>query len=421
MNNIVIIVENLSKYYRLGQINNGTLIKDIQSWIALKTGKEDPNSKIFDIYNGDKEGFWALKDINFEIQKGDRVGIIGRNGAGKSTLLKIISEITTPTTGDIYVKGKIASLLEVGTGFHPEMTGRENIYLNGAILGMSKKEIDSKINEIIEFSEIKKYIDTPVKRYSSGMYVRLAFAVAAHLDSDILIADEVLAVGDAAFQKKALGKMNELSTDTGRTVLFVSHNLNAVRQLCNKGIVLDKGKIIFYGDIEDAVTLYGNQDLHQLENSYDFKTFIRNGFNLGKICCINKISFLDKDMPKYQWGDSIRFSIDWQTAADIDNIIIGAVVQNSLDTPIGFAKLKMASKKYVAGEYNEIVNWDISNICPGIYKLYFQIYQIKETGAYQLVDQVDKIYFEIINKNSLEWKSRYWGNVELNDFESIMN
>ena len=256
-NDIAIKVEGLSKYYRLGVINNGTLFRDIQSWWSRKLGKTDPHSKIGSKYNPNKEGFWALKDLNFEIKKGDRVGIIGHNGAGKSTLLKLLSQITAPTEGRIKINGKIASLLEVGTGFHPEMTGRENIYMNGAILGMTHDEIDKKVKDIIEFSEIGEHIDTPVKRYSSGMYVRLAFAVAAHLDSDILIADEVLAVGDAAFQKKALGKMNELSSGEGRTVLFVSHNMAQVKNLCNKGIVLEKGRVVRQDDdIDKSINYY---------------------------------------------------------------------------------------------------------------------------------------------------------------------
>jgi len=229
MSDIAIKAEHLSKYYKLGVINNGTLFRDIQTWFALRQGKPDPHSKIGEHkYDGNDNGFWALKDLNFEIKQGDRVGIIGKNGAGKSTLLKILSRITAPTEGKVKIRGRVASLLEVGTGFHGELTGRENIYLNGAILGMKKKEVDRKIDEIIDFSGIEQHIDTPVKRYSSGMYVRLAFAVAAHLDSEILIADEVLAVGDAEFQKKALGKMNELSTGQGRTVLFVSHNMAAI-------------------------------------------------------------------------------------------------------------------------------------------------------------------------------------------------
>ena len=280
MGNIALKAENISKYYRLGQINNGTLYADIQSWFARKLGKEDPHAKIgFDSAQSDKDGFWALKDINFEIKQGDRVGIIGRNGAGKSTLLKVISEITTPTTGNIYIKGRVASLLEVGTGFHPEMTGRENIYMNGAILGMKKTEITRQLDEIIDFAEIEKYIDTPVKRYSSGMYVRLAFAVAAHLQSEILIADEVLAVGDAQFQKKAIGKMSDLSTSEGRTILFVSHQMNAVKSLCKSGIVLECGKIIKQGEIEDSISFY-QRDLFAQEKNEDLSEYDNEFFNL---------------------------------------------------------------------------------------------------------------------------------------------
>lgn len=257
MSDIVIKAENLSKYYRLGVINNGTLFRDIQTWWALKRGKDDPHSKIGqNKYDPTKEGFWALKDLNFEIHQGDRVGIIGKNGAGKSTLLKILSRITAPTEGSVKIKGRVASLLEVGTGFHGELTGRENIYLNGAILGMKRREVARKLDEIIAFSEIEHHIDTPVKRYSSGMYVRLAFAVAAHLESEILIADEVLAVGDAAFQKKALGKMNDLATGEGRTVLFVSHQIPAVVSLCNKGMFLQNGNIIPTNTLEDCINLY---------------------------------------------------------------------------------------------------------------------------------------------------------------------
>jgi len=273
MSDIAIKAEHLSKYYRLGVINNGTLFRDIQTWIAIKRGKPDPHSKIGEHkYDGTDDGFWALKDLNFEIKQGDRVGIIGKNGAGKSTLLKILSRITAPTEGCVKIRGRVASLLEVGTGFHGELTGRENVYLNGAILGMKKKEVDRKIDEIIDFSGIEKHIDTPVKRYSSGMYVRLAFAVAAHLDSEILIADEVLAVGDAEFQKKALGKMNELSTGQGRTVLFVSHNMAAVKSLCNKGMILEKGKIKFQSDnIDEAIGKYQNLAITKVSDEYIWK------------------------------------------------------------------------------------------------------------------------------------------------------
>nr|WP_255806192.1 ABC transporter ATP-binding protein [Treponema putidum] len=258
MSKTVIQVEELSKHYRLGVINNGSLFRDIQSWWALKRGKENPHSRIGEEkYLGSDTNFWALKDLTFNIHQGDRVGIIGKNGAGKSTLLKVLSRITAPTKGLIKIRGKISSLLEVGTGFHGELTGRENIYLNGAILGMKKMEIDGKLDEIIDFSGIEKHIDTPVKRYSSGMYVRLAFAVAANLDSDILIADEVLAVGDAEFQNKAIGKMSDLSSSQGRTVLFVSHNMTAVKRLCNRGMILENGMLKFESDsIDKAIDAY---------------------------------------------------------------------------------------------------------------------------------------------------------------------
>jgi len=266
MNNLIIKVENLSKIYRLGEIGTGTLSHDLNRWWANLRGKEDPFTKVGHINNHSTKGekgemVWALKDINFEVKQGEVVGIIGRNGAGKSTLLKILSQVTTPTTGHIKIKGRIASLLEVGTGFHPELTGRENIFLNGAILGMTKTEIRNKFDEIVDFAGVAKYIDTPVKRYSSGMYVRLAFGVAAHLEPEILIVDEVLAVGDAEFQKKALGKMQDVSTKDGRTVLFVSHNMAAVKKLCSKGIVLEHGKAIFDGKTNEAIDFYINKGL----------------------------------------------------------------------------------------------------------------------------------------------------------------
>lgn len=256
MNDIAIRIEHISKQYKLGVINTGTFFRDMQSLFARKMGKPDPHSKIGSEYYDGADSFWALKDVTFDIKKGDRIGIIGKNGAGKSTLLKLISRISAPTEGCIKINGRVASLLEVGTGFHRELTGRENIYLNGSILGMKKRQIDKILDEIIDFSGIERHIDTPVKRYSSGMYVRLGFAIAAHLDSDILIADEVLAVGDAKFQQKAIGKMNSISAEQGRTVLFVSHNMQAVQSLCNKGIVLEKGRLIYDGDIDDCVKEY---------------------------------------------------------------------------------------------------------------------------------------------------------------------
>ena len=314
----VIKAEHLSKYYRLGVINNGTLFRDIQTWIALKRGKEDPHSKIGEHkYDGTADGFWALKDLNFEIHQGDRVGIIGKNGAGKSTLLKILSRITAPTEGVVKLRGRVASLLEVGTGFHAELTGRENIYLNGAILGMKKKEVDRKLDEIIAFSEIEQHIDTPVKRYSSGMYVRMAFAVAAHLDSEILIADEVLAVGDAAFQKKALGKMNDLSTGQGRTVLFVSHQIPAVTALCNKGLFLEKGKIIPTNTLQDCIDLYLNRGCSSNEGFWEGE----EGDDRFKLYSVSMIAENGEKRRTFVRGEKIALIFDFEIFSAKENYV----------------------------------------------------------------------------------------------------
>ena len=279
--NIILDIENVSKQYRLGEVGTGSLQHDLKRWWANIRGKEDPFLKIGETNDrtqkGESDYVWALKDINFKVEQGHAVGIIGRNGAGKSTLLILLSRVTKPTTGTIKYKGRIASLLEVGTGFHPEMTGRENIYLNGAILGMTRKEITRKFDEIVDFAGVERYIDTPVKRYSSGMYVRLAFAVAAHLESEILIVDEVLAVGDAEFQKKCLGKMGDVTKGEGRTVLFVSHNMTAVKELCNNGILMKYGQIAHQGDILETILEY--QKDYELSTTYlaeSFETAVGN-------------------------------------------------------------------------------------------------------------------------------------------------
>lgn len=260
MSNTVIEFNNVGKQYILGTIGTGTLSQDLNRWWARIRGKEDPFLKIGDTNDrtqkGDSRFVWALRDINFKVEQGDVVGIVGKNGAGKSTLLKILSRVTSPTTGDIKIKGRIASLLEVGTGFHPEMTGRENIFMNGSIMGMTKAEIKSKFDEIVDFAGVAKYVDTPVKRYSSGMMVRLGFAIAAHLEPEILVVDEVLAVGDAEFQKKAIGKMQDVSKGEGRTVLFVSHNMAAVRSLCTHGVMLKNGIVDYMGNIPDTLDHY---------------------------------------------------------------------------------------------------------------------------------------------------------------------
>ncbi|TVZ54850.1 lipopolysaccharide transport system ATP-binding protein [Lutibacter sp. Hel_I_33_5] len=294
---VILKVENLSKQYRLGTIGTGTISHDLNRFIAKIRGKDDPFLKIGESNDRSKKGkseyVWALKDINFEVKRGEVLGIIGKNGAGKSTLLKILSKVTGPTTGSIKSKGRIASLLEVGTGFHPEMTGKENIFLNGAILGMTKKEINSKLDEIVEFSGCERYIDTPVKRYSSGMKVRLAFAVAAFLEPDILVVDEVLAVGDAEFQKKAIGKMQDISNSDGRTVLFVSHNMASLQSLCSKAVVLENGEIQFTGNVKDSINHYLKQFTESLrEVKYQLNNAPGNNFykfTYAKVCERNKL------------------------------------------------------------------------------------------------------------------------------------
>jgi len=264
MSNTVIEFNNVGKQYILGTIGTGTLSQDLNRWWANIRGKEDPYLKIGEANDrtqkGDSRYVWALRDIDFKVDQGDVVGIVGKNGAGKSTLLKILSRVTSPTTGNIKIKGRIASLLEVGTGFHPEMTGRENIFMNGSIMGMTKAEIRSRLDEIVDFAGVAKYVDTPVKRYSSGMMVRLGFAIAAHLEPEILVVDEVLAVGDAEFQKKAIGKMQDVSKGEGRTVLFVSHNMAAVRSLCSRGILLKNGMVDYIGNIPDTLDYYLKSD-----------------------------------------------------------------------------------------------------------------------------------------------------------------
>jgi lipopolysaccharide transport system ATP-binding protein len=328
---LAIKAENISKQYRLGQIGTGTLSHDLnRTWHRIR-GKEDPYLKIGEANDrtakGESEYVWSLRDIDFEIQQGDAVGIIGRNGAGKSTLLKLLSKVTKPTTGHFKVNGRIASLLEVGTGFNPEMTGRENIFLNGAILGMRRSEIKSKFDEIVDFSGVERYIDTPVKRYSSGMYVRLAFAVAAHLESEILIVDEVLAVGDAEFQKKCLGKMGDVSKGEGRTVLFVSHNMAAVKTLCNSGIVLEKGHIVFTGGSEEASNFYLSKNFSKADEDLSTRTD-RNGDGRLQVMAIDITNSSGSAVSDLILGEPCRvvFSFVRNGEVDLRNFVFAAQI-----------------------------------------------------------------------------------------------
>ncbi len=332
MGNIVIKAENISKQYRLGTIGTKTLANDFKRWLYTMQGKEDPFLKIGDTNDrsqkGSSEYVWALKDINFDIEQGEVIGIIGKNGAGKSTLLKILSRVTAPTTGQITVNGRMASLLEVGTGFHPELSGRENVFLNGAIMGMTKTEIKKKFDEIVDFSGVERYIDTPVKRYSSGMYVRLAFAVAAHLEPEILIVDEVLAVGDAEFQKKCLGKMKDVSGQ-GRTVLFVSHNMGAIQSLCSRSIYLKHGTIQQTGETDKIINYYLSHEL-KTEDELNLK------INKDIPACVTQVRLLngeDQKTKAYLSGETLRFAFNIDCQAQ-GNYQLGIGIASALDVNI---------------------------------------------------------------------------------------
>lgn len=324
MSNTVIKVENISKQYRLGEVSTGSISHDINRWWHSIRGKENPYLKVGETNNrsskGNSEYVWALQDINFEVKQGEVLGIIGRNGAGKSTLLKILSKVTQPTLGTIKTKGKIASLLEVGTGFHPELSGRDNIFLNGAILGMTKREIKNKFDEIVDFSGVERYIDTPVKRYSSGMYVRLAFAVAAHLEPEILIVDEVLAVGDAEFQKKCLGKMKDVSVNDGRTVLFVSHSMTSILTLCNNAIFLDNGCTNGITSVNDAVAtyLYG-KDTDESNGVYkaNAKNIVSNERGQVTLIEASVVNAAQKNAGSFKTTEPITLKIIWENKTGV--------------------------------------------------------------------------------------------------------
>lgn len=364
----VIKVENLSKAYQLGDFGTGTISRDIERFWARMRGKEDPFLKIGETNDRSKKGssdiVWSLKDINFEIEQGDAVGIIGRNGAGKSTLLKVLSRVTFPTTGSVKVKGRIASLLEVGTGFHPELTGKENIFLNGAILGMRKAEIKRKFDEIVDFSGVERYIDTPVKRYSSGMYVRLAFAVAAHLESEILIIDEVLAVGDAEFQKKCLGKIGEVSQGEGRTVLFVSHNMTTIQKICKTAILLKNGTLTHMDDTNKVIGHYISEKKDIISEHF-YEAPADNG--VGYVKSISILDDEDNFAGEIFIGKAWKVKVHFKILMPVSNFVIAVGMLNLYDMPIRTAW--SVPQSYQPGEYTATFLEDKINFTTGRYKL----------------------------------------------------
>lgn len=417
---IAVKIEGVKKQYKLGQIGGGTLQADLQSWWAKVRGKEDPNRKI-----GDNrilgETFMALNGIDLTIYEGERVGIIGRNGAGKSTLLKLLSRVTAPTEGDIDIYGRITSMLEVGTGFNGEMTGRENIYMNGAILGMTKAEIDSKMEDIIEFSEVREFIDTPVKRYSSGMFVKLAFSVAAHLDSEIMIMDEVLAVGDMAFQKKCLDKMSEVSESEGRTILYVSHNMNTIRRLCDRCIVLEEGKVVFDGNVEKAISIYlsDKAEKDMIRNRYVYDDSYRH-LEWGSRSLQIKELFLNNE--GFDCGEQVPIKIKVESKQKWENVFFRFEISLMNDSKIA----TMFSDKGIDFQKDEVKDLSFTlkteHLTPSKYRVDIIAYITDTLGEDHFVDGVYpgfavEITDRINEQNQKVWHQDYWGAIHLQDVE----
>lgn len=420
MSELAIKIEHLKKQYKLGAIGGYTLNAELQSWWARKRRKEDPNLKIGQDYSQVGERFWALNGINLEVKRGEALGIIGGNGAGKSTLLKILSRVTAPTEGDIWIDGRVASMLEVGTGFHPELTGRENIYMNGAILGMTRKEVDKKIESIIDFSECRQFIDTPVKRYSSGMYVKLAFAVASHLDTEIMVMDEVLAVGDMKFQKKCLGKMGE-EAHSGKTILYVSHNMATIRNLCDRCVVLQKGKIQYMGEVEKAIGIYMDTDSEladaYLPNNIDY---IRKGTHLGTEGRINYVNFLDKTKLSFMSSENVKIQVEVEAYKDLENLFMGVVIKSADTTVIGFEYVAVPNLE--KGE-KRVLSFETSfyELPAGAYYLHFNLHQENEIGIWSSsIDQTADARFSVENSEvRLQWRRDWFGYVDFKQIKYI--
>lgn len=416
MNEVMLRVENVSKQYRLGQIGGTTFRDELQRFGAKLRRKEDPTKKIGTRDYNHGETFMALNNVSFEVKKGERVGIIGHNGAGKSTLLKLISRVTAPTSGKIGMNGKIASMLEVGTGFHPELTGRENVYMNGAILGMTRKEIDEKMEDIIEFSECRQFIDTPVKRYSSGMYVKLAFSVAAHLDSEIMIMDEVLAVGDMAFQTKCLDKMSDVSKKEGRTILYVSHNMNTIRQLCDRCIVLDHGAVVFDGDVEQAIAIYshvGDLKVFTEKSLVDAERYceVQN----DRIASFTRVRLLNETGNQYDSGSNMKLELAIEARKEIQSASArftfwskrGYSVASSFCFDFDHVKI---------GENRYIFDVPTNQLVSDVYDIGLVLLERSQLGSHSEIDVILSAFtIRILEDHNFFWNPSQWGYVHLPD------
>ena len=413
MQETVIQITGLKKKYRLGTIGGTTLQAELSSWWARKRGKEDPNSIVGTNQTKIGEEFWALNGIDLEVRRGEALGIIGMNGAGKSTLLKLLSRVTAPTEGEIKIKGRISSMLEVGTGFHAELTGRENIYLNGAILGMNKREVEEKIEDIIDFSECRRFIDTPVKRYSSGMYVKLAFAVSAFLDSEIMVMDEVLAVGDMKFQEKCLNKMENSATKEDKTILYVSHNMSTIRKLCSRCIVLQQGKLIYNGNVDGAINVYMDRASAGMKTYYEIK---KDSSDISGIR-VDSIRLLHQgDAGKFL--HTIAFEFEWEMAQKREDLRFCLAVHYADGSIAGMTESKSMSAQLDKGKHRTKMHFDASNLITGKYYFDFAIFCVNSFGTFEMISlpQSQPVWFEIQNdsEDCINWERIHWGNVRLN-------
>ena len=416
---VALRLTGVRKKYKLGQIGGGTLTADLQSWWARVRGKEDPNTMVGTDQRLVGQTFMALNGIDLTVYKGEALGIIGGNGAGKSTMLKLLCRVTAPTEGEIDLYGRIASMLEVGTGFNGEMTGRENIYMNGAILGMTKAEIDAKMEDIIEFSEVREFIDTPVKRYSSGMFVKLAFSVAAHLDSEIMIMDEVLAVGDMAYQKKCLDKMRAAAKQEGRTVLYVSHNMNTIRTLCDRCIVLDKGRIIFEGDVESAIEIYlsSTRDTwSEGQTEFDLRSAVsRSPYTKGN-ARITWLKLLDKEKSVYASGEKLRFRMRVHTKREYKDLRLRLELRYSDDSPVGTMPNVSLGPCGENEEKEFTLEFDPIGLTNGRFRVDMVLFEIDEFGnSYDEELLLPAFFFEVQENEDIVWNQSTWGHIRFPD------
>ncbi len=393
--NLALRLRGVKKQYRLGLINHHTLQRDLQSWWARRRGRGDPNQRIGANTDFSDQYFWALDGVDLDIHRGERIGIIGANGAGKSTLLKIICRITAPTEGEIDIWGRVSSMLEVGTGFHGEMTGRENIYMNGAILGMSRNEIDACLEDIIDFSELREFIDTPVKRYSSGMFVKLAFSVAAHLRSEIMIMDEVLAVGDMAFQQKCLARMRQAADEESRTVLYVSHNMSTIRQLCDRCVVLDRGRVIFDGDTERAIAAYLDHSLGDNETDMDLnlKSHSRSAVDTGVL--MTRLTLIDKITAVYEKGEALRMRLVLHLTKPAPPLLFRVTLRSESDVGLATA-WSPAVETEGTGEQVVLLSLPLDSIAKGSFYASLGVYRSDELGRRIPLDHISRAFkFEV--------------------------